>query len=148
MSINNTFSGWRARRLVQFTLCIKSRKITLQTTKILSTLSSENFTDHFLKSVRTPQEKIEVYQKIIEILSKDGFNSTKWIATDEEVKSQIPEADRSTKVVKNFEEEPQPSAMLRLNCNLDTESFIVCRKTEQETPPKITQRIVLSLVWE
>ena len=53
------------------------------------------YIDDFLRSVRTTQEAIEIYQKVTEILSKGGFNSTKWITSDDEVKSQIPEADRS-----------------------------------------------------
>ena len=71
---------------------------------------------------------------------------TKWITSDDEVKSQIPETDRSRKVVKTFEAEPQLSSILGLNWNVDTDSLIVCRGTEQEVPAKITQRIVLSFV--
>ena len=65
------------------------------------------YMNDFLKSVRTAHEAIEIYQKVWDILSKIGFNLTKWIASDKEVKLQIPEADRSTKVVKIFETEPQ-----------------------------------------
>ena len=101
---------------------------------------------NFLKSVRTPQEAIEIYQKVREILNKGGFKLTKWITSDDEVKSQIPETDRSTKVVKTFEAESQSSSILGLNWNVDTDSLIVCRGTEQEVPAKITQRIVLSFV--
>ena len=57
------------------------------------------YMDDFLKSVRTPQEAIEIYQKVREILIKGGFNLTKWITSDDEVKSEIPETDRSMKVV-------------------------------------------------
>ena len=103
------------------------------------------FMDDFLKSVRTPQEAIEIYQKIREILNKGGFKLTKWITSDDEVKSQIPETDRSTKVVKTFEAEPQSSSILGLNWNVDIDGLIVCRGTEQEFPATITQRIVLSL---
>ena len=71
---------------------------------------------------------------------------TEWITADDEVKTQIPEADRSTKVVKTFEAEPQSSSILGLNWNVETDSLIVCRRTEQEVPAKITQRIVLSFV--
>ena len=70
----------------------------------------------------------------------------KWITSAEEVKSQIPEADRSTKIVKTFEAEPQSSSLLGVNWNVDTESLIVCRGNEKEFPAKITQRIVLSFV--
>ena len=48
--------------------------------------------------------------------------------------------------MKTFEAEPQSSSILRLNWNVDTDSLIVCRGTEQEVPAKITQRIVLSFV--
>ena len=44
------------------------------------------YMDDFLKSVRTPQEEIEVYQKIREFPSKCGFHLTKWITSDEAVK--------------------------------------------------------------
>ena len=54
------------------------------------------YMDDFLKSVRTPQEAIEIYQKVREILNKGGFKLTKWITSDDEVKSQIPETDRSS----------------------------------------------------
>ena len=59
--------------------------------------------------------------------------------------SQIPETDRSTKVVKTFQGESQPSSILGLNWNIDTDSLIVCRGTEQEVPAKFTQKIVLCL---
>ena len=68
------------------------------------------------------------------------------ITSDDEVNTQIPEADRSTKVVKTFEAEPQSSSILELNWNVGTDNLIVCRGTEQEVPAKITQRIVLSFV--
>ena len=102
--------------------------------------------DDFLKSVRILRKAIEFYQKVGEILSKGGFNMKKWITSDEEVKSQIPEADRSPRVVKIFEAEPQSSSILRLNWNVDIDSLLVCRGTEQEVPAKITQRSVLSFV--
>ena len=85
--------------------------------------------DDFLKSFRTPQEAIEIYQKVRNILIKGGFNLMKWITSDDEVKSQIPESDRSIKNVKIFEAEPQSSSILGLNWNVDTESLIVCRGT-------------------
>ena len=66
--------------------------------------------------------------------------------SDDEVKSQISETERSMKVVKTFEAKPQSSSILGLNWNVDTDSLIVCCGTEQEVPAKITQRIVLSFV--
>ena len=37
------------------------------------------YIDDLLKLVRTPQEAIEIYQKVRSILRKRGFNLTKWI---------------------------------------------------------------------
>ena len=48
--------------------------------------------------------------------------------------------------MKTLEAEPKSSPFLGLNWNLDTDSLIVCRGTEQEVPAKITQRMVLSFV--
>ena len=77
---------------------------------------------------------------------KGGLNLTKWITSDDEVKSQIPETDRLTKVLKTFEAEPQSSLTLGLNWNVETDSLIVCRGMVQEVAAKITQRIVISFV--
>ena len=92
---------------------------------IVRTVHRNFYMDDFLKSVRTPEEAIEIYQKVRDIHIKGRFNLTKWITSDEEVKSQIPEADRSTKVVKTFEAESQLSSILGLNWNVDTDSLIV-----------------------
>ena len=56
--------------------------------------------DAFLELVRTPQEAIQIYQKVGEMLSKGGFKMTKRITGDDEVKSEIPEADKSINTVK------------------------------------------------
>ena len=113
---------------------------------LVKTVQRKFYMDDFLKSVRTPQEAIGIYLKVRDIFSKGGFKSTKWITSDEEVKSQIPETDRSTKVVKTLKAELQSSSILGLNWNVKTDRLIVCRGTEQELPAKITQRIVLSFV--
>ena len=113
---------------------------------IVKAVQQNFFMDDFLKSFRTPQEVIEIYQKVRDILIKGEFNLTKWITSDDEVKSQIPETDRSSKVVKMFEAEPQSSSTLGINWNVDRDSLIICRGTEQEFPAKITQRSVLSFV--
>ena len=113
------------------------------TKKLLSERFSETFT---WTTSRTPQEAIEIYQKVRDILIKGGFNLMKWITSDDEVKSQIPETDRSTKVVKTFDAEPQSSSILGLNWNVIADSLIVCRRIEQEVTAKLSQRFVLSFV--
>ena len=113
---------------------------------LVRTVQRNYYMNDFPKSVRTPQKAIENYQKVRDVLIKGGFNLTKWITSDEEAMSQFPEADRSMIVAKTFEVEPQSSSTLGLNWNVDTDSLIVCRGTEQKVPAKITQRIVLSFV--
>ena len=54
---------------------------------LFRTVQQNFYMDNFLKSVRTPQEAIEIYQKVRDILIKGGFNLTKWIIGDDEVKS-------------------------------------------------------------
>ena len=113
---------------------------------LVRTVQRNFYMDDFLKSARTPQQEIEIYQKVRDVHIKGGVKLTKWITSDDEVKSHIPETDRSTKVVKTLEAEPQSSSILGLNWNVDTNNLIVCRGTEQEVPAKITQRIVLFFV--
>ena len=113
---------------------------------IAKTIQPIFYIDDFLMSVRTPQEAIEIYLKVRDILIEGGFKLTNWITSDDEIKSQIKETDRSTKVVKTFEAEPQSSSILGLNWKVDINGLIICRGIEQEVPAKITQRIVLSFV--
>ena len=71
---------------------------------LFRTVQQNFYIDDLLKSVRTPQEAIK-YQKVRDILIKDGISLTKWITGDNEVNSQIPETDRSTKVCRGTEQE-------------------------------------------
>ena len=113
---------------------------------LVKTVQRNFYMDDFLKSVKTSQEGIDIYNRVREVLSKGGFKLTKWITSDEDVKSQIPEEDRSTNAVKTLEVEPQSSSILGLNWNVDSDSLVVCRGIDQEIPAKITQRVVLSFV--
>ena len=58
---------------------------------LVKTVQRNSYIDDFLKSVKTSQEGIDIYNRVREVLSKGGFKSTKWITSDEKVKSQIPE---------------------------------------------------------
>ena len=86
---------------------------------------------------------IEIYQKVIDILINGGVKLTKWITSDVKVKSHIPKTDRSKKVVRTFEAEPQLSSILGYNWKVNTDSLIVCRGTEQEVPAKMPRRILI-----
>ena len=66
---------------------------------------------------------------------------------DKEVKSEIPETDRPTNVVKIFEVDPQSSSVLGINWNVDTDRLIVCLGTEQQINwANVNQGIVISFV--
>ncbi|XP_075248317.1 uncharacterized protein LOC142341284 [Convolutriloba macropyga] len=110
---------------------------------LVRTVQRNFYMDDFLKSVRKPQEATQIYQKVRDVLSKGGLKLTKWITSDEEVKSQIPETDRSTKVVKTFEAKPQSSSILGLNLNVDTdnvseEAMCIVAYLPDETTLKVT----------
>ena len=74
---------------------------------LVNAVQQNFYMDDFLKSVRTPQEATEIYQIVQNLLSKVGFNLTNRITSDEEFKTKSTETDRTTKVVKTFEAEPQ-----------------------------------------
>ena len=147
MGIHDTFLGRKNRpTCANYALHQVAKDNAVNNESVVRTVQRNFYMGDFLKSVRTPQEAIEIYQKVREIINKGGFKLTKWITSDDEVKSQIPETDRSTKLVKTFKAEPQSSSILEVNWNVDTNSLIVFRGTEQEVPAKLTQRIVLSFV--
>ena len=54
--------------------------------RLVRTVQRNFYMDDFLKSVRTPQEAIEFYQKVRDILVKGGFKLTKRITSENEVK--------------------------------------------------------------
>ena len=81
--------------------------------------------DKFLNSQRTTQEA----KKNRQLFSKGGFKLTKWITSDNDVKSQIPKTDRSTNV-KTIEAEQQSSSILVPNWNVGKDRLTVCRGTE------------------
>ena len=58
---------------------------------LVRTVQRNFYMNEFLKSVRTTQEAIETYQKVKEILSKGGFNLTKWTTSNDwlSLKSQM-----------------------------------------------------------
>ena len=97
-----TFLRQKACQLLQITHCNKCRETMHSTTKVSSEGFCETFTatTSLMKSKSLPQEAIEIYRKIEKNLSKSGFKLTKWITSDGEVKWQIPETNRSAKVVK------------------------------------------------
>ena len=53
---------------------------------LVRTVQRNFYMDDFLKSVRTLQEAIEIYQKVRDNLIKGGFKMTNWITCDDEVK--------------------------------------------------------------
>ena len=113
---------------MQITLCTKWRKNMQSTTKLFS----ERYSD--TSSCPTSSSQSKPLKKQLKVIR--GFKLTKCMTSDGEIKSQIPESDRSTEVLKTVEDEPQSSSTLGPNWNVETDSLIVCRETEQYIPAK------------
>ena len=104
--------------------------------------------DKFIKSVDTPEEAINVFQKLQSFLSKYGFKPKKWITNCNKLTKEMSEELRSISDTKQVEVEPSKvgSSVLGLQWTVTEDSLQVYRgsSTEAETP--ITQRKILSLV--
>ena len=54
--------------------------------------------DDCLKSVGTTEEAVTLVDELRELLSRGGFNLTKWISNSREVLRTVPEVERSKEV--------------------------------------------------
>ena len=64
------------------------------------------YMDHFIKSVETPEEAIEVFNQLQPLLSQHGFELEKWIINNEAVNEAIAEDPKSISNTKQVEVEP------------------------------------------
>ena len=81
--------------------------------------------DDLLKSVESVNEAIKMVTELKALLSKGGFNLTKWISSHREVINSIPENDRA-KSLKNLNivETPLPQEpALGLQWNVEKDAF-------------------------
>ena len=64
------------------------------------------YMDHFIKSVKTPEEAIEVFKQLQTLLSRHGFELKNWISNNDAVTKAIPEVLMSISSTKQVKVEP------------------------------------------
>lgn len=69
--------------------------------KVTEAIKRDFYVDDFVRSVDTSEEAIDLAHGVREVLSKGGFNLTKWMSNDRDVLNTIPEEHRA-KGVKNL----------------------------------------------
>ena len=106
------------------------------------------YMDDFIKSVETPEEKIEVFNQLQHLLSQQGFELKKWISNNNAVTKAIPEYLNSNSNMKRVDVDPstEGSSVLGLQWTVTDVSLQVCRGTNKEVETPITQRKIISLV--
>ena len=98
------------------------------------------YMDDFIKSLETPEEAIEVFNKLQPLLSQHGFELKKWISNSDEVTEAIREDLKSISNTKQVEVEPnaEGSSVLGLQWTVTDDSLQVCRGTNKEFETPIT----------
>ena len=93
-SIHDTFLGAKSSPTCANYAWLKVAKDNaVNDESIVRTVQRNFYMDDFLKSVRTPQEAFEIYQKVKDILIKGGYNLTKWITSDKPKNFECPFID-------------------------------------------------------
>lgn len=117
---------------------------TAQDTEGLFPLEVMETVDDCLKSMTHENSAIFFVPKLWELLSKGGFNLTKWVSNSLHALAAIPESERATKPVNDLHLGDMPSQRalgVKWNLELDTFGFRV--KVKQKLP---TRRSILSVV--
>ena len=89
--------------------------------------------EDFIKSVKTPEEAIEVFNQLQPLLSLYGFELKKWISNNDAVTKAIPEDLKLISHTKQVEMEPntEGSKVLGLQWTVIDDSLKVCRGTNK-----------------
>ena len=64
----------------------------------ISTIDRNFYVDDCLKSVASTKDAVSLVKELRELLSRGGFNLTKWVSNSREVLRTVPEAERSKEV--------------------------------------------------
>ena len=104
--------------------------------------------DDFIRSVKNPEEAIEVFNELQPLLSQYGFELRKWISNNDAVTKAIPEDLKSISNTEQVEVEPntEESSVLGLQWTVINNSLQVCRGTNKQVEAPITQRNFFPLV--
>lgn len=112
-------------------------------TETIETVNKNFYVDDCLKSVPSTDEAIILVKQLRDLLSKGGFNLTKWNSNSKQVLATIPEKDRATSLLDLDLQEPLIQSTLGLQWNMQTDTFNF-RTVEKEKAP--TRRGILSTV--
>ena len=109
----------------------------------LDTVHRNFYVDDCLKSVSTTEQAVKLTSELRELLSRGGFNLTKWISNDKEVLASIPKSERASSVLDlDFESLPVEHT-LGLQWDMQTDTFNFRAVKKEATP---TRRKILSVV--
>ena len=112
------------------------------------TIQNNFYMDDFIKSVKTPEEAVEVFKQFQPLLSKQRFELNKWISNIDAVTESFPDYLKSISNTKQVKVEPNTkrSSVLGLEWTVTDDSIQLCRGTNKEVETTTTQRKILSLV--
>ena len=112
------------------------------------TIQNNFYITDFIKSVKTPEEAVEVFKQLQPLLSKQRFELNKWISNIDAVTESFPDYLKSISNTKQVKVEPNTkrSSVLGLEWTVTDDSIQLCRGTNKEIETTTTQRKILSLV--
>ena len=107
------------------------------------------YMDDYLESSPTIEEATRKAKDLAKLLSLGGFKLTKFVSNVPTIPPQVETNSTSpteTKETKEIPSTEESSHVLGLKWNHSSDTLVVSRGTNPEVKPKVTQRIVLSLV--
>ena len=102
--------------------------------------------DDYLESSPTAEEATRKAKDLVNLLSLGGFKLTKFVSNVPTIPPQLKTDPTSPTESKEIPSTENSSHVLGLKWNHSTDTLVVSRGTNPEVKPKVTQRIVLSLV--
>ena len=104
------------------------------------------YMDDYLESSPTAEEATRKAKDLVNLLSLGGFKLTKFVSNVPTIPPQLEADPTSPTEGKQIPSTENLSHVLGLKWNHSTDTLVVSRGTNPEVKPKVTQRIVLSLV--
>ena len=104
------------------------------------------YMDDYLESSPTAEEANRKAKDLVNLLSLGGFKLTKFVSNVPTIPPQLEADPTSPTEGKEIPSSENSSHVLGLKWNHSTDTLVVSRGTSPEVKPKVTQRIVLSLV--
>ena len=111
------------------------------------TIQNNFYMNDFIKWAETPEKAIKVFKQLQPLLWEYGFELKKWSTNSDVVTNAIPEDFSNTKQVEVGPGE-ESSSVLGLQWTITDGSLKVCRGTSKEVENPITQRNLLSSVFD